>query len=176
MPIRKRIYVIVGICIAAIILLLICSDIETSNQIESCEGNLEFIVNNSAVNPTWNELESFLMKDNTNSIKYVDNDFTCTNFAQTLKNNSEEAGIKAAYVYIEFSSCKHAHACNAFNTTDKGLVFIDCTGTINGTGEDRIVTIEKGMAYCPRNIYSNQLIGCLNDSCTCIVKDFKITW
>lgn len=175
--VRSRIYLIVAICTIIVIALLIFSSTNYHTlYIGFGSGPLEFIINDSAVDPTWNELESFLLFDDTNSIEYVDRNFVCRNFAETLKNNAEMSGIRAAYVYIEFDNCQFAHAINAFNTTDKGLVFIDNTGTINGTGGDLIVTVEKGIEYCPRDIYSDISVGCLNDPDTCIIKDFVTTW
>lgn len=175
--VRSQIYLIVAICTIIVIALLIFSSTSRHTLYMGFgSGPLEFIINDSAVDPTWNELQSFLILDHTDSIVYVENEFVCSNYAERLKNNAENAGIKAAYVYVEFDGCQFAHAINAFNTTDRGLVFIDCTGTDNGNSGDRIVTVEKGMEYCLRDIYSNQSIGCLNEPSICIVKDFSITW
>jgi hypothetical protein len=52
----------------------------------------------------------------------------CADFAETLHNNAEINGIRAGYVSITLSSSTLGHAINVFNTTDKGLVFIDDTG------------------------------------------------
>lgn len=51
----------------------------------------------------------------------------CADFAEVLHNNAELFGIKAAWVAINFEEGP-GHALNAFQTTDRGLVFIDCTG------------------------------------------------
>ena len=40
----------------------------------------------------------------------------------------ENAGIRAAWVSVEFTDNPDGHALNAFETTDKGLVFVDCAG------------------------------------------------
>ena len=174
--IRHKTYLIIAICMIVIISILFFSINHRILYLGFGGGPLEFVINDSAADPTWNELESFLLFDDTNSITYADGNFVCWNFAETLKNNAENAGIRAAYVYVEFVDCKFAHAINAFNTTDRGLVFIDDTGTINGTGGDLIVILEKGMEYCLRDIYTNQFIGCLNEPSICTVKDFRITW
>jgi len=52
----------------------------------------------------------------------------CGDFAETLHNKAEAAGIRTAFVHIELDDEDTGHALNAFHTTDKGLVFIDCTG------------------------------------------------
>jgi hypothetical protein len=49
-------------------------------------------------------------------------------FAEMLHNNAEQAGIRAAFVGINFAGKKIGHAINAFQTTDMGLVHVDCTG------------------------------------------------
>jgi hypothetical protein len=51
-----------------------------------------------------------------------------------LHNNAEKTGIKAAFVVVTITKYENRviqvdqHALNAFNTVDKGLVYIDCTG------------------------------------------------
>ena len=69
--------------------------------------------------------------------------FLCGAFAQEVHNNAEARGIRSAWVAIDFKDDPdgHGHALNAFNTVDKGLVFIDCTGNglfniVGGTQAD----------------------------------------
>lgn len=52
----------------------------------------------------------------------------CADFAEVLHNNAELFGIKAAWVAVDFEEEGPGHALNAFRTTDRSLVFIDCTG------------------------------------------------
>ena len=40
-----------------------------------------------------------------------------------------EKGYKASWVTIELKDENGGHVCNVFNTKDKGLVYIDCTGS-----------------------------------------------
>ncbi|MFA5308026.1 MAG: hypothetical protein WC370_00890 [Dehalococcoidales bacterium] len=87
------------------------------------------LINNpDAVDPTYAELLSFLISDITDSYRYVTDYYMCGNFAETVHNNAEAAGIRAALVLITFD-VPPGHAINAFLTTDRGLVYIDCTGT-----------------------------------------------
>ncbi len=53
----------------------------------------------------------------------------CSDFAQMLHNNAEIQGIRAGYVSITLAGSTLGHAIDAFNTTDRGLVFIDDTGS-----------------------------------------------
>lgn len=93
-------------------------------------------------NPTMDELKAFLKADQTEEHVYSDS-YVCMNFAVTLHNNAEAQGIRCAYVSIEGTS-PHGHALNAFQTTDEGLVFVDDTGDIMGTGIDKLDKITMG--------------------------------
>ena len=80
-----------------------------------------------AEDPSWGQLTRFIVDDDTDEQPYVAESFVCADFAATLHDRAETAGIKAAYVSVDFTDGP-GHALNAFNTTDRGLVFIDCTG------------------------------------------------
>ena len=49
------------------------------------------------------------------------------------------------------------HACNAFETTDRGLVYIDCTGLpdipYKPANCDKIVDVEIGERFIPVSIF-----------------------
>jgi len=74
------------------------------------------------------ELKSFIREDATDEGLYLQGVRDCVDFAQQLHNNAEAAGIKAAFVTVNFAGEEIGHALNAFKTTDEGLVYIDCTG------------------------------------------------
>jgi len=76
---------------------------------------------------SWEQVKEFLVQDDTNAHLYILDSFVCADFAALLHNRAEAAGIKTAYVSVDFAEGP-AHALNAFNTTDRGLVYIDCTG------------------------------------------------
>ena len=84
--------------------------------------------NKAAADPTWQQLMAFLTKDSTDRKRYDAASFACGAFAEEVHNNGEAAGIKAAWVAIDFKDVAEGHGLNAFTTSDKGLVFIDCTG------------------------------------------------
>jgi hypothetical protein len=115
--------------------------------------------NPDAKNPSWAELKAFLLKDDSDSIKYDFDEFVCADFAERIHNNAEVAGIRAAFVSIWLGPCSYwptsgGHALNAFETSDKGLVFIDCTGFLSGVSADKIVDVEVGKNYVPRSIFT----------------------
>ena len=90
----------------------------------------------------------------------------CADFAERLHNNAELAGIRCAYVSITLVgypdpynygiSSSTGHACNAFQTTDRGLIYIDCTGISDSYGPDNndtIVDVQVGEQYNPEYLF-----------------------
>lgn len=126
--------------------------------------------NSDAKAVSFSELKSFIRQDDTSEKPYLL--MRCVDFAEQVHNNAEQAGIKAAFVTINFSGEEIGHALNVFKTTDRGLVYIDCTGsslkfvsipTIGGEsislidkphlGEyDKVAYIENGKQYGVINI------------------------
>lgn len=84
--------------------------------------------------PTYREMKDFLARDKTNFNKYRRNVFfgidwyDCVYFSRDVKKNAIKEGIRCAYVYIckfnKFNE-KKPHALVAFNTTDRGVIFIE---------------------------------------------------
>lgn len=106
--------------------------------------------NEMATDPSWNKLKAFLQQDNTDQKIYDEESFNCVDFSLLLHDNSEAAGIKAAYVEVEFVNENVGHALNAFKTTDGALVFVDCTGledSSSKSNKDTIAYVEVGMDY-----------------------------
>ena len=99
---------------------------------------IELINNPNATNPTFAELIAFVKEDTTDEHYYATDvdvyvgaaevPYVCSDFAEDVHNNAEAAGIRAAWVSIDFEVDDRGHALNAFETTDRGLVYIDCTG------------------------------------------------
>ena len=74
-------------------------------------------------NPTHKEMREFLAGDETDSNPYVAGEYNCVDFSAQLSNNAEANGIRVAYVRLR--SEKWAHVVVAFETTDRGLIFIE---------------------------------------------------
>lgn len=89
---------------------------------------INLINNDSATDPTWQQLVLFLFADTIDEKSYSVFSFPCGAFAEGVHNNAEAAGIRAAWVSVDFEDDSEGHALNAFNTIDKGLVYVDCTG------------------------------------------------
>jgi len=114
--------------------------------------------NPAAHNPSWAELEAFLQSDQTDRHAYVAGKFTCGDFAEMLHNNAEAAGIRAAIVAIELRPAGMMggttnHSLNAFETTDKGLMYIDSTSSSQGYYADKEVSVDVGQEYQPVSIF-----------------------
>ncbi len=99
-----------------------CADAVLLQEI-AVRNNVE--VNNYHVlkDPTIKELQEFLLNDNTNRNKYIENGYVCRHFATDLNNNAEKAGFRCAFVILTFRN--YQHSIVAFNTTDNGLIFIE---------------------------------------------------
>ncbi|MFC2035814.1 hypothetical protein ACFLUJ_06815 [Chloroflexota bacterium] len=96
---------------------------------------IELLNNPNSTNPTYAELVTFLRSDDTDTKLYLEKQvgglqpFVCTDFSEAIHNNAEAKGLRAAWVSINFYGEEIGHACNAFETTDRGLVYVDCTGS-----------------------------------------------
>lgn len=127
--------------------------------------------NESAINPTYRQMVNFIESDKTDEIPYNYSSFSCFDFAERVHNNAEAAGYKCAWVKISFVNGGVVFACNAFNTVDHGLVFIDCTDYGNPYN-DKTVDLKVGMDYNPEGIgdlhYIYYSVG--------IVKNYQIYW
>ena len=102
--------------------------------------------------PTYLEALSFIAADQTNNIPYDVNTFNCNDFSAMVKKNAFKVGYMSYYVYIDFKNTSHSVV--AFNTTDKGIVFIE-------PQYDQVVKIEIGNNYTSENgfVYDpNQVI------------------
>jgi hypothetical protein len=91
--------------------------------------------NPAAVNVSYKALQEFIHQDTTDLLPYVERGnpdglrpFVCSDFAELLHNNAEAAGIRTGYVSIDWVEGGIGHAIDAFETTDQGLIFVDCTG------------------------------------------------
>jgi hypothetical protein len=126
-----------------------------SSGVEPPFQDADIVNDESASNPTWAELLDFLLKDETDENDYVPDVYMCGDYARDVHNNAEQAGIRTAYVAIEFADSYHA--LNAFKTADKGLVFIDCTGLqaweSGPSNRDKTVDVELGRRYIPRSLF-----------------------
>lgn len=74
--------------------------------------------------PSYQEMKAFLKQDETSEQEYLRNEYICVDFAANVKANAAEEGIRCAYVVIEYLGIT-GHAIVAFDTTDRGLVYVE---------------------------------------------------
>jgi hypothetical protein len=87
----------------------------------------------------------------------------CADFAERLHNNAEAAGIRCGYVSIDLSgytdpykygiASNSGHALNVFQTTDKGLVYVDVTNSPGPSRCVKIVDLRQGAEYVPQSLF-----------------------
>jgi myosin heavy subunit len=138
-------------------------------------SNITLSNNNTAMDPTWKQLEGFLLEDKTDKKLYVNEIYVCGNYAQDLHNNAEAKGIRTAFVVVHFNK-ELPHALNAFKTLDRALVYIDVTGAsspIRLANLDKKVQLEKGERYRSSLLFPNGW-GLGRD--TRLVKSIEIYW
>ena len=74
-------------------------------------------------NPTFQEMKDFILNDPTSRNMFVLNKYECRHFATNVINNAISQRIMCGFVLLCFDQGQHAVV--AFNTTDRGLVFIE---------------------------------------------------
>ncbi|HEY3426563.1 MAG TPA: hypothetical protein VGL27_17340 [Negativicutes bacterium] len=142
----------------------------TDVEYEGADGHtISFAHNSSAVNPTYEQVISFLKSDTTDQIPYDLNKFTCGDYAEHVQHNAEATGYRCGWVFIELDNGNHA--CNAFDTMDRGIVFVDSTIF------DSVVDLKEGYEYQP--IPLSKLLG-YNSGVSAdsmgVVKSYHIEW
>ena len=73
--------------------------------------------------PTYEAMTSFLASDKTDQNTYNVNTYNCQNFCADVITNAAKVKIRCAFVSIDEK--ESGHAIIAFNTIDKGLVYIE---------------------------------------------------
>jgi hypothetical protein len=74
-------------------------------------------------NPTFQEMREFLLNDTTSRNQYIYGKYECRHFATDVNNNADAAGIRCAFVLLCYA--RGQHAVVAFETTDRGLIYIE---------------------------------------------------
>jgi len=95
--------------------------------------------------PSLGELQSFLREDETNTIKYQPNFFTCGDFAILLKTNARRSGLNISVIFVWYycEGSIHAHALDGAYLDDGTFVYIEpqTDGIYSANLEDALVQI-----------------------------------
>jgi hypothetical protein len=98
--------------------------------------------------PTYAEMEDFIARDKTDENTYTEN-YTCVNFAADVVNNAKAENLRCAFVYLRFPG--GAHSVVAFNTIDRGLIFIE-------PQTDEEMRVEVGKPYSDMGTVTSVII------------------
>ena len=101
--------------------------------------------------PSYNDMLRFLEDDDTDEAEYITGEYECIEFTTDLCNRAEEKGIRCAYVSVRFPDGR-GHAIVAFNTIDKGLIYIepqydDLVNIVIGKPFYKCVVPKEGVTY-----------------------------
>jgi hypothetical protein len=88
--------------------------------------------------PSFLEMIRFIAQDKTNEHPYVENSYVCWQFSADVINNAFKAGYRCGFVYITLAEGSHSIVC--FNTTDRGLLFVE-------PQDDSLETLQVGTHY-----------------------------
>jgi hypothetical protein len=110
--------------------------------------------------PTYSEAAKFVAYDETSSHSYINETYTCANFAKDFQANAMRAGFTCGVVTVFFPE-ETSHDLNCFNTTDVGMVYVE-------PQTDQIVSLNVGQVYSGLNW--NMLVK------NATVIGFYITW
>lgn len=97
-------------------------------------------------NPTYQEMKTFLAQDTTDLNKYAPDEYICTDFAAAVNNNADTEGVRCAIVDVFYPE-GYGHTIVAFETTDKGLIFIE-------PQFDQEVKLTIGQSYSQTNNFT----------------------
>ena len=75
--------------------------------------------------PTYQQVKTFIAADGTDANLYVDDSYVCEDFAYDVITHALQQKIRCAYVSIRFFGDNSGHAIIAFNTTDRGIIYIE---------------------------------------------------
>jgi hypothetical protein len=91
-------------------------------------ANTEITATPEYHNLSWQQLTQFLSDDHTNWHEYDLEDYNCMDFAIDLVANARYDNINAKIVTVQFVGQPLGHAFVAFETSDRGMVFVEPQG------------------------------------------------
>ncbi len=89
-------------------------------------------------NPTFQEMKDFILKDTTSRNPFILYTYECRHFATEVNNNAKAAGWQCGFALLCYT--RGQHAVVAFDTVDRGLIFIE-------PQTDAAINVEVGGTY-----------------------------
>lgn len=123
-------------------------------------------------NPTYPEMIDFIRNDRTETYEYStnpDNIFVCANFCEKIRDNARKGGFIIGSVTLkppedESITIPEAHSMVCFNTTDKGLYFVEPQTDEIFTKEEMDIMQSEGMYGEMKFVnYSYRWLSCCID-------------
>ena len=100
---------------------------ELEVEFTDLQTNYDGLMNGHGYNikdPTYKDMMSFIMEDRTDNKEYIEGEYICEDFTADVCNAAEREGIRCASVSLRYPDGL-GHAIIAFNTIDKGLIYIE---------------------------------------------------
>ncbi|MDP8202272.1 MAG: hypothetical protein P9M11_09085 [Candidatus Tenebribacter burtonii] len=119
-------------------------------------------------NPSYSEAMTFVSKDKTDRKKYNEETFNCAHYTLEVNNNSEIEEMRCAIVFVDLSGGE-GHALIAFNTTDKGILYIE-------PQSDQKVNLKVGDDYWADCVVVRSSRYYYKRDPDNIVEDYEIYW
>ena len=98
---------------------------------------------NAAKDTTFDQLLTFLEKDDTETFVAEHPGLAFGAGIVRLHDNAEKAGIRSGVAELKFPGETDVYALNVFNTVDKGQIMVDCSGDPYEIGEEYIVHMDN---------------------------------
>jgi hypothetical protein len=109
----------------------------------------------------------------------------CGDFAERLHNEAEKAGIRSGFVSLDLSGVydyyhygipsDSGHACNVFQTTDRGIIYVDVTNSPGPKRSVATVNIKLNQQYVPTSLFP-ELGWSSTYSSMGTVTNMELTW
>lgn len=127
-----------------------------------------FVDNINAKDCTYEDLLIFLKEDLTDKMVLQENDVlnSCERYTLVLHDNAEKFGIRCGYAIVTFVEIdevygRFGHALCAFNTLDRGIIFIDDTFSPNVDVDrdsmfDKTGEVVVGQKYAPNRLFDDR--------------------
>jgi hypothetical protein len=111
--------------------------------VDEYEKDLYITNINAAKDPTFDQLLTFLEKDDTETFVIEHPSLAFGTGIVRLHNNAEKAGIRGGVAELRLPGESDVYALNVFNTVDKGQIMVDCSGDPYEVGEEYIVHMDN---------------------------------
>jgi hypothetical protein len=99
-------------------------------------------------NPTYEEMQDFISSDDTDLHVFIKGNYECKQYCFDIIRNAREHGYRAGYVTLS-NPLGDDHAIICFDTTDKGLFFVEPQLDVVFTALDMQDMLDEGIYSLP---------------------------